>query len=70
MHLNRHHTLALLTAGFEIFENNVCEEGSRPGHIVVADPVLCMSGSRRWAEVRRVVLRTPRDVFRFINERD
>lgn len=65
--ITHHHVAALQGAGYEIFEA-VINEGA-PGHIVVADPVLCMSGGKRWAEVRRETLRTGPAVWRFINER-
>lgn len=67
MHLTHHHVADIQTAGYEIFEAYINENA--PGHIVVADPVLCVSGNRRWAEVRRVTLRTPAQVVRFISDR-
>ena len=68
-YLNAHHVADLQSAGYEFFEGCVSPTGDRPGHIAVADPVLCLSGNKRWAEVRRVTLRTPAQVVRFIDER-
>lgn len=67
--LNAHHVADLNSAGYEFFEVCVSDIGDRPGHIVVADPVLCLSGNKRWAEVRRVTLRSPSQVAKFIDER-
>lgn len=68
-HLNHHNVAELQQAGYEIFEVNMPADGGAPGCIVVADPVLCTSGNKRWAEVRRVTLRTPAQVYRFISDR-
>jgi hypothetical protein len=64
------HVHMLMGAGYHVFENATSVDGSVPGSVVIADPVLCMSGRKQWAEVRRVTLRTPREVFKFITERE
>lgn len=67
-HLTHHHTSELQRAGYEILE--ACVNDNAPGRLVVADPVLCISGGKRWAEVRRVTLRTPAQVAKFIADRE
>ena len=67
--LNAHHVADLQQEGYLVIQDNTSDTGDRPGMIIVADPVLCMSGSKRWAEVRKVYLYTPGDVITFLDER-
>ena len=39
------------------------------GWLVVNDPVQCSSGSRRWVEYQPAILRSAREVLRFLDER-
>lgn len=66
-HVNHHHVAELQESGYELFEVNINDNA--PGSVVVADPVLCMSGNKQWAEVKRVTLRTPKQVAKFLNDR-
>lgn len=66
-HIEHHHIKELLDAGYAILEAYINDQA--PGHVIVADPVLCISGNKRWAEVQRVTLRTPQQVFKFIADR-
>lgn len=54
--------------GYEILVNLVPPNGG--GLLVVQDPVICISGKRRWVEYQPVTLRTPRSVRTFISERN
>lgn len=67
--LNFHHVADLQREGYLVIQDNTSGTGDRPGVILVADPVLCMSGNKRWAEVRKVYLRSPAEVVKFIEER-
>ena len=67
-YIDQRHIAGLIQAGYMVIESDI--KDNAPGYIVVADPVLCLSGSKKWAEVRRVRLRTPIEVFRFIIERE
>ncbi|MGY6259207.1 hypothetical protein ACXIVK_37925 [Paraburkholderia caledonica] len=53
----------LLAAGYAIVEDNSCAEVS---HVTVADPVICLSGGRRWTETKDITLRTRAQVSRFL----
>lgn len=53
----------LLAAGFAIVEDNSCAEVP---HVTVADPVICLSGGRRWSETKEITLRSRGQVSRFL----
>lgn len=63
MSLTPSHIASLTRAGFEVLEQSA-------GFVVVADPVLCMSGGHRWIESKPVRLTTPSQLYRFIIERE
>ena len=56
------HLASLARAGFEVLEHSA-------GFVVVADPVLCMSGGRRWTETQPVRLTTAAQLYRFLIDR-
>ncbi len=56
------HLVSLARAGFEVIEQSA-------GFVVVADPVLCMSGARRWTETKPVRLITAAQLYRFLSDR-
>ena len=53
----------LMAAGYTIVEDKSCAEVP---HVTVADPVICLSGGRRWTETKGVTLRTRAQASRFL----
>ncbi|KGC70197.1 hypothetical protein DP57_5909 [Burkholderia pseudomallei] len=56
----------LLAAGYAVVDENV---SGTVTHVTVADPVNCLSGGKRWTEIKHVTLRSRPQVSRFLTAR-
>ncbi|MPV65676.1 hypothetical protein [Burkholderia sp. BE17] len=56
----------LIAAGYVVVDDNV--SGTVP-HVTVADAVICLSGGKRWTEIKHVTLRSRPQVSRFLTAR-
>jgi len=67
--IHQEHIALLSQSGYRVAQQFPSSGGTYYEALEVADPVLCSSGRRQWAEIRFVTLRTRTDVYRFLMDR-